>query len=532
MFKQVTITGLLCIIFIVSLTGQNYDYSWIKQFGSYSDESGYNINVDDEQNIYLTGTFSYTADFIDTVLVSYGSNDGFLAKFDSVGNLIWIVQFGGDNSDEGTLIDFDSNDNVILGGMFHSDTAYIGDTALFSCGCSDFTFIAKYSKNGDFIWANEIIGDGSVQIKGLAVVPGDSVIATGFYFHSAYFENDTIYPNGLSDIFIVKYGPDGNEKWHRQFGGTNLDMAYDLVANGNNIYITGSFKNKVTFGTDMVISRGASDVFLLKTNQFGDPLWAVSFGSAGSDEALAMTLDADNNLIITGYGGDSLYFGGNYISSAGGSNFILSKFDSSGNPLWCKMAGGIFDDMGLDVSCNQDNRIFVTGKFMDTLNIDTNQLVTNYYSDIFFAEFYPDGNSRWVKQIHSEKNDEGTAILYANNSIYLTGHFRDTALFDTNEYYSYGGSDIFFARLLNGLFVNYSEPFNTNMFVYPNPAKYIINISGFENCYFVQLYNSSAIMLLQSDKENIYIEDLPSGLYFLRILSENKVVKTGKIIKL
>ncbi len=77
--------------------------------------------------------------------------------------------------------------------------------------------------------------------------------------------------------------------------------------------------------------------------------------------------------------------------------------------------------------------------------------------------------------------------------------------------------------------------------LYPNPAQNVINLRFNENQNSqinIQVYNSSGVLLKQekhpaSKKEyRINIEDLETGVYFIKILSDDKKVFSGKFVKM
>jgi hypothetical protein len=77
--------------------------------------------------------------------------------------------------------------------------------------------------------------------------------------------------------------------------------------------------------------------------------------------------------------------------------------------------------------------------------------------------------------------------------------------------------------------VEASNSFN----IYPNPANDFINIGINDNHngnFNISIYNSLGIKVLEtSDESTINIEDLPSGMYFINVTTEN-LNKTKKII--
>lgn len=141
--------------FIVKLD-INGNFVWAKQIsnstGGAANEDSYAIKCDSDGNVYVAGRFSY-ADF-DTSsgindVQSYGSNfntDGFILKLNSLGNTVWVKQFGSSTHDIITSIDIDSSNNIYATGVFTGtadfDPSATNNTNSVSAGNND-VFIVK-----------------------------------------------------------------------------------------------------------------------------------------------------------------------------------------------------------------------------------------------------------------------------------------------------------------------------------------------------------------------------------------------------
>jgi hypothetical protein len=104
---------------------------WAKQIGGTNDDFSYGITADASGNCFVTGYFSGNATFGPTNLTSSGITDGFIAKFDSQGNLIWVTQAGGSGDMLPTGIVWQSSKGVFFAGSFTGEAAF-GTTVLSS----------------------------------------------------------------------------------------------------------------------------------------------------------------------------------------------------------------------------------------------------------------------------------------------------------------------------------------------------------------------------------------------------------------
>jgi len=282
---------------------------WIKTWGGTGGEYGYGITCDSDY-IYVVGyTTSYGA----------GSYDVCILKYDKNGNKKWSVTWGGAAIDEGNGITCD--DSYIY---------VVGYTYSYGAGCYD-VCILKYDKNGNQIWNRTWGGTGNDYGYGIAC--DDSYIYVVGYTGS--------YGVGGWDICILKYDKDGNKIWNVTWGGTSDDRGYDIVCDGNYIYVVGDTKS---------YGAGNNDVCILKYDKDGNKIWNKTWGGTSYDYGYGITCD-DNYIYISGrtqsYG-------------AGGAAVCVLKYDKNGNKIRNVTWGGMGVDYGRDITCD-GNYIYVVG---------------------------------------------------------------------------------------------------------------------------------------------------------------------------
>ncbi|AGP34138.1 hypothetical protein SCE1572_06280 [Sorangium cellulosum So0157-2] len=144
--------------------------------------------------------------------------------------------------------------------------------------------------------------------------------------------------------------------WARGFGieATYIRSSIAVDAMGNH-YILGSFEGTVDLGTGPLTSAGDSDVFLLKLDPSGAPLWSKRFGTPLRETGDALAIDGNGNVLIVGsYEADrynhfinsrDLGFGGcAFLANGGFDNaaMYMAKFDPDGNHIW---SGGFSSDV-------------------------------------------------------------------------------------------------------------------------------------------------------------------------------------------
>lgn len=112
------------IVFCNKAVSQTFE--WAKRIGGALHDSGARISVDSTGNIYLMGSFQGTVDFNPGSgvfnLTSSGSDDFYVAKFDSLGNFLWAKKIGGTSQDFASIINVDPHGNITLIGWFQSSS--------------------------------------------------------------------------------------------------------------------------------------------------------------------------------------------------------------------------------------------------------------------------------------------------------------------------------------------------------------------------------------------------------------------------
>jgi hypothetical protein len=381
-FDTITLTnpGKINIFLVKYDAGGNV--LWAKSTGGKDYYMANAIAVDASGNIYLTGKFDSPAVFGSLTLTS---GNIFLVKYDTNGNVIWAKSTGTSKTDIAYTVKVDASGNVYIAGLFASNPIIFGHITLTnqggSClgGCQDI-FVAKYDENGNVLWAKSAGGTAGDYANSVVVdASGNVYIAGGFYSSTLNFGNITLTRNNKGvlnsapgDLFLAKYDINGNVLWAKNAGGNNDDYVLSAAVDGSgNIYIAGSFKSQtLTLGANILKKANHapafSNIFLAKYNTVGDVLWAKCAGGKAIDEANSIAVDASGNIYMAGsFYSPSITFGTNTLKNArsGFSDIFLSKYDTNGNVLWAENVGEKNFDFANSVVLDASDNIYLTGKF-------------------------------------------------------------------------------------------------------------------------------------------------------------------------
>lgn len=546
---------ILCLCLVCySLLMEAQDFIWAKQIGGTTLESGNSIATDSSGNVYTTGWFNGTTDFDPGTgtfpLTSAGTSDIYIAKYDSLGSLLWAKRIGGNSLDQGFATACDSSGNIFFTGTFTGTVDFdpgSGSTFLYA-GSVSRVFICSFDASGNFRWVKQIYGSNGTSVKSMCLSSSGNVYITGSFL--GLLTPSDIDSRGDADIFTACLDNAGNYVWIKTQGGTGFESGYGIAVDPTgNVYITGNFDNTANFdtgyGTYNLTPEGDKDVFISKLSPAGGFEWAKKVGGTESDHGSSIVIDKYGTVILTGFFSGFVDFnpgtGSAYLLSKNGSiDVFVLKLDAMGNYVWVKHFSGSGYEIGSSVTTNSSGDLFITGSFVDTVDFDSGPGLATLTSfgdkDIFVTKLDAYGNFLWVAQAGGTSPDAGysvTADTYGN--VYVTGIFEGSADFDpgTGLYplTAAGNMDIFVLKLSsNSVLHSENNSFRKNR-VYPNPSQGNITIEVDEcitgtDITIRNLYGQVVYQRNHKGPSPYYLtfEGSP-GMYFLEMTG-----KTGRVV--
>lgn len=407
-FPQITVPELVAIVYTdapLNLNASYFEYDnappiqalnpQVRQIGTPGIDLSFGVATDNAGNAYLSGLTTGSLGG-----PNQGSYDGWIARYNSSGNQVWLRQIGTPEQDNLTRITTDNSGNVYVGGFT------LGNLAGVNAGLED-AFLAKYDSNGNQIWARQFGSDALDNIFDVTVDNSNNVFATGFTIGDLGGSNASPLPV-TDDSYIAKFDSNGNQIWLRQFGTTAFDEAYGVTTDSaGNVYATGW-----TQGDLGGPNAGLYDIWLVKYNTAGDRIWARQFGTSEYEFAWDIDVDSNNNLYVTGW----------TLGALGGSRFgsydaWVAKYDSNGNQIWIKQFGTPGDDASFGIDVNQHG-VFISG-FTDN-NFGGNSAG---FEDAWYARLDFNGNLQSVKQFGTPDADRARGGIAVNNAggVFVSG---------------------------------------------------------------------------------------------------------------
>jgi hypothetical protein len=369
--------------------------------------------------------------------------------------------------------------------------------------------------------ANEAI-DIEVDSAGNQYVAGYFTGGTSFSTAST-----AISTNGNSDIYVAKYSPTGALIWVKKFGGNFSDKPTDLAIDANNqIYITGQYFGQVTFGTTVLNSvSNSKDIFILKLDNLGNVIWAISQGGAGSENAYGITTDNLNNVILTGQFQGSSTIAGQSLSSlidptTNSPNFdlFISKYSSTGVPIWLKTGQAKYEEKGFAVACDALNNIYLTGQFSDSLTFAGTTINNAGYNVGFITKISPTGNMIWFNKLKAGGVYAYDVEISNTGEIILSGDFWGNMNYETsNSTTSITNSfpkKIFILKTNNNGQYIWHKTFGSNSDLSSQSLSIDLNgntyITGFFKCEWSEFHTLGSPNYISAGFKDVYVLKLDS----------------------
>ena len=541
------LTIILFIIFCFSINAQTPNWAWAKSAGGHQQDIANSITKDKCGNIYVTG--SYAGDSITfgsiTITDTNSINGGmFVVKYNTVGNVLWVKSAGNNYLDEGKGVSTDANGNVYVTGVFMSQSITFGTYTLSNVGDEDI-FLVKYDSLGNVLWAKSFAGPQRDISKSICTDKNGDVYVTGFFRSTGItFGSISLVTNGSLDMFIVKCDTSGNVLWAKSGGEALAEEGYVVSTDSNgDVYVIGTFASaSITFGTTILHIDGGLDIFIVKYNSSGNVLWAKSEGGNSGDVCYGASIDVSDNLYVTGcFGSTSITFGTITLTRVAHADLFLVKYNELGGVVWAKSVGGNDLDMGAGISVDKSKNIYVTGNFnSDSITFGTTTLnKTGSIGDIFIAKFDSLGDALWAKSVGGGQFVMSKGISSeANGNVYITGYFHSSPItFGTTTLTNAGGHDMFVAMLGSNVGIAEKDDSNYKINIFPNPVSCYTTIHSdlfLKNANLI-IYDTwgQAVKQITNVSGNtiiLYRDNLPSGVYFIRLIENTNVIVSKRIV--
>jgi Beta-propeller repeat len=297
-------------------------------------------------------------------------------------------------------------------------------------------------------WVRSGGGASSDEAKGVAVDASGNVFLTGAFYNKASFGKATIAGGGGDNFFVAKFDRDGAALWAHTPGGSSDHSAESIaVDTAGNAFVTGHFEGPVTFGATKLVPLGSGDIFVVKYSSAGKIIWVNSAGWNLFDNGMGVDVDPGGNIFVSGYFRGPAKFGSITVPNTAGFDVFLTKYSNSGKEVWARSGIGLGWEFGLDVAIDDGGDAYVTGFFNGSVAFGATSLSSKGADDIFVARYSQGGKLLWARSAGGLLVDWGSSIAVdSSKNVYVTGSFEGNATFGTTTLASKGDASIFVAK--------------------------------------------------------------------------------------
>jgi hypothetical protein len=442
----------------------NYASAWVPPF------VGLALGTDGTP--WATGQIYNPFDFgTGTPVTSTGSADIYLAKLNPTnGKATAAFTFGdtGKNDQTASGVAVAPNANVGVIGTFSGEIDFTAKTAkhgkgsfdfLTAAGSSQFWGVFSGASTGTYvtpIFENTAdLGSGSLLSIASSTSSSQQFFAICGKSGKLVDDGDTadggmltdgsaVYGGGM-DIVVAKIdATTGKVVWGKQFGGAGDQVCQSVAIDSNgDVIIAGNYNGTLQFGALTAFpvldsTRALIYVARLKAAD-GTPLVAKAWGTSGRSDAVGLTVDANNNIVVAGSMAGNIDFGNNAgstdvsITNAGLTDAYAAKLTTNLVPVWAQVFGDSgFDQGAKTVSVASSGDVYIAGAFEGTLTGLGLTAASNTAPDAFIAQLASaDGSMLCAHKYGDAAGAQGvsslavarTASAPLTNAIFLGGGF-------------------------------------------------------------------------------------------------------------
>ena len=265
------------------------------------------------------------------------------------------------------------------------------------------------------VWARQFA---PVEETKLAASADGNIVFVGLSYGHVDLGGGLLLPNA-SDFMGARYDADGQHLWSGAFGDDQMQFATDVAIDHSGALVAcGRFSGEVSFGGAPLLSAGSDDVFAVKLGVSGSQHWSARYGDAQGQEAHALAIGPQNEVIIAGTYTGTINLGGGNLPNFGFMAFV-AKLNAGGVHAWSRAYQGVFPRFA---AVDGVGNVFVGGQLNASTDLGGGPLPFSGANDWFVLKLSSSGSHLWSKGF-STMGLGGIAVDAAGNLL-LTGAFR------------------------------------------------------------------------------------------------------------
>ena len=441
--------------------GPSLRTEWVKTFGvgdGTPDSGPYvrfrDVAVNSGGASYVTGDFSDVDLPIGSeVLRSGGGPDALLFRLDGAGNPSDAVKLGEANEQYGFAVA--TTEQLTYVSVLLKGAVRLGGDTVTNTGTGYTSVVSRFAPA--YAQSRPAAGSNDVFIKRLAPDLAGGVLAFGDFTPNVTVVGTTFTTSGTGLVLARMFGTGGESAraLYGADGGAALGNSLASSASGG-ILLTGRFVGDLPLGAAGTLSTKQPHAFVIRVGQDLAPTGARDIGGSGVAEGIAVAaIPSGAGFIVAGtFAGTLALPGQAAITTAGGPDIFVIRFDDAGNVVWVRTFGGASDDVVSGVAVDDDDNVFVAGSYASP-SIDfgggplvNSDLGANGSHDVFLTHLGGDGRHLYSARFGDAGDQIATAVgVDAKRGVLVVGYFTGAIDFGTGAQEAKGRTDAFAAKL-------------------------------------------------------------------------------------
>lgn len=526
------------LTFTVAAQAQTATFS--QTFGSSNIDQIHGLQTNNAREIFLAGTFGDDFNIGNKNLFINGLEDIFIAKINANNETVWAKSFGSNDRDKVTGFRLFEDSLLYFSGAFWDNITF-DNISLSAIGNA--LFVAQMDTSENIKWVSAIYGNSSKKINEGVTDNNGNYYLTGSFSNDLYFPNDTLTAQGTEDAFVAKYDKNGNFLWAKHIGYQQFTEATGLTVNDfGEVYVAGQFNGRVIFGNDTLWAASLDfDIFFAKYDTNGNLLFGKRFGGIYDDTNPKLAMGIFGKVAMAGtFIGILDFEQANIQTATVGSDIFLAFFDGLGNFLSVNQYGDTNHEILRGLTSNVDE-YYLSGYFNSFTKFGNTSLSTAFANlqnfvirttDVF-PTVEPTVISYGTSQFSSSILVTPHFGSFLNSEVLIAGVFEGAINLPiaSPSPVSNGFTDIFLVNVTMPLVNTKSVQQQFNFKLFPNPTNdfLMIDFQDFKITKPLKIDIINTIGQIQKTvfvSENlsqIEVSNLPQGIYFLKITTDENI---------
>ncbi|MDR4951154.1 T9SS type A sorting domain-containing protein [Chryseobacterium sp. ES2] len=185
----------------------------------------------------------------------------------------------------------------------------------------------------EVVWQKDIQSSTQDFLSQVTTTIDQQYLITGSSIQSNKQQASGSKQNNGYDFHLVKLNQQGQEVWEKYFSGQNHDYLSATVTTQDGGFLLAGTSYSAKGLDKKDDSKGGSDIWLIRINEFGDELWQKTLGSSSDEEARSVIQTTDLGFFVAGNIQNS-------PKGYGSKDVLITRLDKDGKELSQLILGG------------------------------------------------------------------------------------------------------------------------------------------------------------------------------------------------